>query len=182
MDIEAKRNLCQRIMEADTSLLKYAKSELDRLNPEGDVIQNIMAQQLLEMVLVFSTHGHSGFSASYARSLLTRLLDWKPLSALTGEDDEWNEIDRSEPFFQNKRCGEVFKGPEGAYHSCAVVFQGPNGQCYASRGSRQPVEFPYYPVEPLYVLVDLKGNCLDGWNKQGTHPLWVEHVKANQPK
>lgn len=48
-----------------------------------------MHDNIISIVEMFSEQGHSSFSASYAISHLTRLLEFKPLSPLTGEDDEW---------------------------------------------------------------------------------------------
>ena len=54
------------------------------------------------MMQEFANEGHSGFSASYAISILTKLMDFKPLSPLTGEDDEWNNISEKINIFWEK--------------------------------------------------------------------------------
>lgn len=64
-----------------------------------------------------------------------------PLSPLTGEDSEWNEI--GEGRFQNRRSSRVFKDEDGrAYDIEGRVFRDGAG-CYTSRDSRVYVEFPY---------------------------------------
>ena len=75
------------------SLLTHAVSELDRLGlKEGDDMDGMMRKHILHMVNEFADEGHSGFSASYAISCLRRLLEFKPLTPLTGEDSEWNTV------------------------------------------------------------------------------------------
>ena len=75
------------------SLVSYAESELDRIGmTEEDEYNGMMRRHLLHMVKEFSDEGHSGFSASYALQCLKKLLNFKPLSPLTGEDDEWSDV------------------------------------------------------------------------------------------
>ena len=66
------------------SFIEWAKKELDLLNKDKDEMQSLMNRNLLEILKVFDKQGHSGFSASYLRRALNRLLDWKPLTPLTG--------------------------------------------------------------------------------------------------
>ena len=115
------------------------------------------------MMQEFANEGHSGFSAQYAIGILTKLLDFKPLSPLTGEDDEWHEVSKRSgyPHFQNKRCSSVFKdGKNGeAYDIDGKVFWewvrdedgNPYKSYYTCYESRVPVTFPYtVPDEPIY--------------------------------
>lgn len=75
------------------SLIEYAKKELDLIgltdeDRTGESMDFHMRDHILRMVKEFSEEGHSGYSASYALFILKRVLDYKPLSPLTGEDDE----------------------------------------------------------------------------------------------
>ena len=93
-------------------LVEYAKSELERIGKDEDGMQEVMNRDILEIVEKFSEQGHSGFSASYALSVLERLLRFKPISALTGDESEWNEISNVKDgitTYQNRRCSSVFK-------------------------------------------------------------------------
>ena len=177
MKLSEKIGLCWRILrEKPGNLMAHAESEL----PDADnEMQAQMNRDLRELVLVFSTQGHSGFSASYATGTLEKLLRFQPLRPLTGEDREWGETfdGRCQ---QNRRCGSVFKGdPERfggqAYDINAVVFRETNGACFTGRGSAQPVTFPYTP-RTIYVDVDDDGKPLDGWDREGVYPGWI-----NQP-
>ena len=87
-----------------------------------------MRKHILYMVKEFGKEDHSGYSASYAINLLNKLLRFEPLSPLSGDDSEWNEVGHG--VFQNKRCFHVFKDADGkAYDS--------NGRGY--------IKFPYVP-------------------------------------
>jgi hypothetical protein len=94
--------------------------------------------------------------------MLTKLLDFKPLTPLTGENDEWTDVgDRSGyPHWQNKRCSSVFKNADGScYDIDGKVFwewqRNGDGEAvktyYTGHGCSVPVTFPYTPPkEPIY--------------------------------
>ena len=147
------------------SLVSYAESELDRIGmTDDDDMNGMMRKHLLHMVKEFSEEGHSGFSASYSLQCLEKLLRFKPLSPLTGEDDEWGDVSNvsGEPMFQNKRCSSIFKhGKDGeAYDIDGKVFwewytDKETGEkhksYYTSVEGRVPVTFPYVvPDKPIY--------------------------------
>ena len=150
MELLNRIKLCWKILRADTgNLYSHAARELP---PAGDdEMQALMNRGLLDLVLVFSTQGHSGFSAGYATSALAKLLRYEPLGPLTGDESEWVEV--SKDMWQNNRCGRVFKEADGsAYDIDDNVFREPDGCTYASRESRVPVVFPYRPAT---VVVDV---------------------------
>lgn len=128
---------------------QFAIDELKRIGmyDSDDEMNNKMSEHILKMVKVFEEEGHSGFSAAYAVSILEKLLRFEPLSPLTGEDDEWNEIteEMGSKLYQNNRCSRVFKDENGAYDIDGKVFVEPNGVGYVSKDSRVYVEFPYTP-------------------------------------
>ena len=147
------------------SLVQYAESELDRIGMTNDDEYNgMMRKHLLHMVKEFSEEGHSGFSASYALQCLEKLLRFKPLSPLTGEDDEWSDVSEISgvTHYQNKRCSSVFKdGKDGqAYDIDGKVYwewykDKETGESrksyYTCFESRVPVTFPYtVPDKPIY--------------------------------
>lgn len=59
--------------------------------------------------------GHSGMSISITRQILNQLLLGEPLSPITGEDDEWEDVSYEGMAegvikeYQNKRMGSLFK-------------------------------------------------------------------------
>ena len=129
----------------------HAKRELP---PSDDDMQQEMNRGLIQMVQLFSTHGHSGFSASYAVACLEKLLRFEPLGPLTGEPHEWAELGYGDEMVaQNSRCSRVFKRADGsAYDIDAVVFREPNGATFTSSKSIREVTFPYTPTT-IYVDV-----------------------------
>jgi len=144
------------------SLVQFAENELKRLGSD-DKMQSAMNKHVLHMVKEFANEGHSGFSASYALSMIKRLLAYKPITPLTGEHDEWSNVTSgvSGQLWQNRRCSSVFKGEDGqAYNIDGKVFwewatDRETGEkykdYYTSFESRVPVTFPYaVPDEPIY--------------------------------
>lgn len=144
MNMLNKIKLCVRILRSKPGgLYHHAFRELPPA--DGDEMQELMNSQLLEIVTVFSTHGHSGFSAGYAANLIDKLLRYKPIGPLTGADSEWNQV--ADDMWQNRRCSHVFKGPDGrAYDINGKVFREPSGACFTNSESRVYVAFPYVPT------------------------------------
>lgn len=135
-------------------MIEYAKNELARIPCDEDGMQEHMNSNILEMVRLFSEQGHSGFSAGYALSVLERLLRFKPISPLTGEDDEWREVCHGS--WQNKRCSSVFKDKDGKAHDIDAIIVSDNGGItwFSSGRFRKEVTFPYYPPthpEKVYI-------------------------------
>jgi hypothetical protein len=142
------------------SLLSHAEYELDLIGMKdgSDDDMNIaMRKHILHMIEEFSEEGHSGFSAQYAISILSKLLKYEPLTPLTGDDSEWVDVSEmnGNTLYQNKRSGRVFKDNDGAYDIEGKVYwdwftDEETGEKYKSyytgRESRVPVEFPYVPT------------------------------------
>ena len=147
-----------------SNLLSHAEDELNRIGmteDSPDEMNVAMRKHILHMMQEFANEGHSGFSASYAISILTKLMDFKPLSPLTGEDSEWNNISDygPEPHWQNIRRSSVFKNVDGTcYDIDGRVFwewagtkEEPYKAYYTGGGSATPVTFPYtVPDKPIY--------------------------------
>lgn len=130
------------------NLVEYAKKEMEIAGFYGkdSVYDGMIPEAILKIVELFADEGHSGMSASICISILEKVLRYRPLTPLTGEDSEWMEIYDGE--FQNVRCFNVFKDKDGnAYNSSGRVFRDPKGCCYTNRDSRVPIfKFPYMPT------------------------------------
>lgn len=129
-----------------SNLVDYAKDELKRIGmiDSGEAYNDWATKAILDLIELFDSQNHSGFSAPYVASMFHRLAMFKPASPLTGEDDEWNEVGTD--VFQNKRCSSVFKdGKDGtAYNIEGKVFSDDGGETwYTCRESRVNVTFPY---------------------------------------
>lgn len=147
------------------SLLDYAKRELEQISKDEDGMQEMMNKDILEIVEKFSEQGHSGFSASYALSVLERILRFKPISPLTGEDDEWNECSR-DGVFQNNRCSSVFKQKDGTFEDIDGIIVSDNGGItwFSSGRFRKKITFPYFPqIHPEKVYIEYKEDVPPGF-------------------
>ena len=148
-----------------SNILDHAKDELDRIGmteDSPDEMNVAMRKHILHMMNEFAEERHSGFSAGYAISILTKLLDFKPLSPLTGEDSEWSDVREygPTPYYQNKRRSSVFKDADGScYDIDGKVFwewykdedDNISKSYYTCFESRVPVTFPYtVPDKPIY--------------------------------
>lgn len=136
----------------------YAESELQRahmFDEEGDFYGGMTGTSVMELMNVFREQGHSGMSAGITLDIFYRLARYKPLTPLTGEDDEWKHV--GDDLYQNKRYSSVFKtGKNGrAYNSNAKVFSDDGGKTWwTSKESRVYIDFPYtVPDKPEYVIL-----------------------------
>ena len=106
--------------------------------------------------------------------ILNKLIDNKPLTALTGEPDEWNDISDwgykdGGKHYQNNRCSAVFKdvldnGLEIAYWIDDEIYSDDGGLSWYSRGGvlRKQITFPFeiperkevYVYNDKYILTD----------------------------
>lgn len=106
-------------------MIRWATSELLRvgydLNDVEDGPNKWMAEHVIDLLKLFASQGHSGSSAPDAVALFEKLALYKPLSPLTGEDDEWMEVGSG--VWQNRRDPEVFKEHDkNAYWMSGKVF------------------------------------------------------------
>lgn len=159
-----KRNLARK---KPSNFELWAKNELELIekgceDKDGLEMQKMITKDIMDIVKVFANQGHSGFSASYTLGLLKRLLDHKPILPLTGEDDEWGEVEewnKDKNKQQNKRCYAVFRDNfdnSTATYLHGKVFSDNGGKTwFEKKESTVPITFPYnVPLEPEYVYVD----------------------------
>ena len=99
---------------------KHAREEfraagwMDENGKFKDDMQALICADVLDLLNVFSKQGHSGSSAPYAINMFKRLVNFKAITPLTGEDWEWNHV--ADNLWQNKRCSSVFKNEKGEAH------------------------------------------------------------------
>jgi hypothetical protein len=133
---------------------------MDENGKYSDDIQESICKDMLELLSVFSSQGHSGFSASYLLNCFEKLARFEPIVPLTGEDSEWNDTGDygyGDRLYQNKRCSRVFKQEDRfdgqAYDVGGKVFiehsYDDNGEettySYTNGDSAVPITFPYTP-------------------------------------
>lgn len=147
-ELRERSGLAWRILRGrDGNLVHHAHRETAYMRKGADGPDRWMADGLVDLARVLSTHGHSGFSARIAASALGPLLRFEPLGPLTGEEAEWTALDYGPDMqAQNNRCGHIFRRADGtAYDGEAVIFREPNGCCFTSFYSRADITFPYEP-------------------------------------
>ena len=136
-----------------SNLVDYAKDELKRIGmiDSGEAYNDFVTKAILDLIELFDSQSHSGFTASYVAGMFHRLAMFKPVSPLTGEDDEWNDV--RDGLFQNKRYSAVFKDKDGtAYNVEGKVFTDDGEVWYTCKDSRVNVSFPYVvPDKPEYI-------------------------------
>lgn len=141
-----------------SSLVDYAKDELKRIGmiDSGEAYNDIVTKAILDLIELFASQGHTGFSAPYVINTFCRLAMFKPLSPLTGEDDEWNDVGNG--CLQNKRYSAVFKDKDGtAYNIEGKVFTDDGESWYTCKDSMVNVTFPYtVPDHPEYLYRKIK--------------------------
>ena len=132
-----------------SNLVDFAKDELARaglFDPDSDY-DGELGKSVLELVEVFAKQGHTGNSAAMAMSIFAIVGTFKPLTPLSGADDEWTEIaeENGKTLYQNKRCPTVFKTNDVAYDIDATVLVSADGDRTWNRDCARNITFPYTP-------------------------------------
>ncbi len=135
--------------EKMSNLIKHAETELKLSKANETLYEDLLPKAVMELIEVFSKQEHSGMSATIVISLFSKLASFEPITPLTGEDDEWEELDGG--LFQNKRCSHVFKKTiDGqAYDIQGKIFRDKNGATYTSSESFIDINFPYTPKSEI---------------------------------
>lgn len=127
-------------------------------------------ESALKALKSLAKDGHSGFSIQITKNILNRLIDWKPLTPINGDEDEWNFLWYNEKdkysCYQNKRMSSLFKdiyddgtikysdnnriimvdvdNPKSSWHNGFVQ---KTAEEYIGE-----IEMPYMPMEKPYVV------------------------------
>lgn len=153
------------------SLTDYAERELDLLlsDSPGDAL---MKKCVLDLVKVFSDQGHSGSSAHIALNLFNTVARFKPLTPLTGADDEWNQV--TDTCQQNRRISTIFRENGVAYDIDGFVFEDGNGGGYTNVWSRRRITFPYNHRPSITIKVLPGMSAVDALEFAGYRPFGAE--------
>lgn len=137
-----------------SQLLAHAIAEFDRAGvPEEE------RKEVMELLECFARQGHSGGSAPITLALFHKLAMGEPLSAITDENADWQEVGPG--VFQSRRLSSLFKdklNPEG-YFIRAIVWVDQNGVAFtgadvAGHSSHQKVRFPFAPKTFEVAVID----------------------------
>ena len=102
-----------RLLEHAKTELKIAGYDINTLDKEifetDEDYANACAKNAYKMLEVFANEEHSGFSAQCTLQLFNRLAEWKNLTPLTNNPDEWQEVSCGDvKSYQSKRCSSCF--------------------------------------------------------------------------
>lgn len=173
-------------MKKNSRTLKHFWDELEILRSENTSGEPLIIDDYVgvieQIIEIFDSQGHSGFSASYYASTLSntikKVLMFKTLSPITGKDYEWNNVSEfhGKITYQNNREHAVFKDEEGnAHYLDAIIFQGEDdydtftgsvGGIYSSQYIKSfpftPKQFTVHVYRELYDKENPKHqNCSD---------------------
>lgn len=147
-----------------TTLKEWALNELKRIentctDEDSLRVQKMVTKNVMDIITVFDSQNHSGFSANYTINQVIRLLRRIPLTPLTGEEDEWYEPYGPDNTQQNKRETTVFRrnfDNSTAYDIHGREFSNDGGKTWwTDSNSSVPVTFPYVvPVAPERVYLE----------------------------
>lgn len=150
-------------------LIKFAKEQLDDGFYDDSYTESIK-KDTLELITIFAKQRHSGLGATLTTTIFDRLVNFLPLSPLTGEDDEWSEPtsrmavgEYIDMYMQsNKKCPRVMRDVYirkdtdeieyiMAYDTEAEIYSYDDGKTWKS--SVTPIDFPYYPeLNPTKII------------------------------
>lgn len=89
----------------------WMDNEIEKYGAKDGYTRSIL-ESAKRAVSTLAEDGHSGYSIALTKSIIDRFIDFKPLTPLTGSDDEWFDCyDRIDDYisYQNKRCTSFFK-------------------------------------------------------------------------
>jgi hypothetical protein len=102
------------------SLVEHARTELKACGQYDEDAE--FAEALIKAVEAFASYGHSGGSAGVGVHMLHDLLQFKPLSPLTNDPDEWLHIEEDLAgdaiTWQNRRQPDAFSTDGGKTYYC----------------------------------------------------------------
>lgn len=137
----------KRMINKD-NLVQHAERELRLagLFDKGSDYDGMLADAVLDLVRVFSLQGHSGFSAKLTLKYFGIVADFKTLTPISNNPEEWGDVYNSNgrPCWQNKRDSRCFSHNGGkTWHNiddCVWIYETPNGSRWQakSKGNKLP--------------------------------------------
>lgn len=159
-----KRNLYKSMKPEIDRFMK----EFDKENPDDELSRKYTLECIKSALRAYRSlcaDGHSGCSISETMAFLRRMVYHLPLTPLTEDESEWNEIDEDESgkLFQSRRSPSVFKsiGPKGTTYSdvdrvvkldLETGLEWSNGWVTKMVDERFPITMPYMPSGKRFVV------------------------------
>lgn len=158
-----------RWVTRDSNYIKHANREFDAIykdlpKEELDGPNTWIRENIIDLLAVLGTQGHSGGSIGYALSRFTQLAKFKALSPIIDVPETWGECYHVGPEeqqnFQCRRMSSVFKevSKDGTIRYTdidSVVYQEEGTDYYFTRGSTDDtvITMPYIPPEKARVII-----------------------------
>ena len=143
-------------------MIEFAEWQLNKMlekctEPGEKEMQNKMNNDVLELLKVFSEQGHSGFSASIATRLFYKLANYKLVTEVEDNPDDWNE------YGQHKYITSIFKREDGTcYYMYGRLFAEPNSDnFFYNKASNVDITFPIKPSDLQSEYIRLHYNVED---------------------
>lgn len=158
----------------DCNYKKHAQREFDILGwPGDDEMQGWVCENIIDLLSVFSSQGHSGSSAPYVLNIFEKVSSFKPITPIECTDLEWGESFSNDDSYQNKRLSSVFKkGKDGKpYYLDAITWRTQTGSTWHGSAlktngekvtSSQLIKLPFTP-KTFYIDVIEKEIEKDDW-------------------
>ena len=102
-----------------SNLVTHARTELTKagLFDSDSDYDGMLGEAALELVEKFADQGHSGFSAAMTIDIVSRLMRYEPLTALTDDPAEWNHVSNDmagrPDLWQSRRDSAAFSNDGG---------------------------------------------------------------------
>lgn len=149
----------EKTLQSLNNVLEASKEDKDECAHD---MQKLITDNIMELINAFKRH-----NLESEITTICLLLDGKPITPLTGEDDEWEE----EPLYEhqvnlerrycNKRCSSVVKnvyknGLVLCYDVDSHTYSDNGGICYFTTGrfGRTEITFPYVPSKEAVQLFE----------------------------
>lgn len=100
-------------------LTDHAQKELELagLFDKDSDYDGMLGEAVLELIELFAKQGHSGMSAALTRELFDKLANFKTLTEITDDPDDWMDVtdygDKNKPMWQSRRCPSLFSSDCG---------------------------------------------------------------------
>ena len=99
-------------------LYEHAKNELDLAGMFDSQEDAVLAEHIMQLIDLFSDFGHSGSTGDYVVEVFSLLTNWRPLTSLTNDPNEWLKIEYPRPelvseLWQSKRQSNAFSHDGG---------------------------------------------------------------------
>ena len=112
-------------------------------------MQEMMNNDVIELLKVFEEQGHSGFSASWAINLFSKLAKYKLITEIEDNPEDWDENG------QHKYISSIFKRDDGTcYYMYSRLFAEPNSDnFFYNKASNVDITFPIklYDLQSEYI-------------------------------